>query len=230
MDVYEALYTTRMMRRMRPDPIPLDVQCRILDAAIRAPSGGNAQRWHFLAVDDPRIKSELAKIYRMCGEREYADSASGALGRALHEGKETQADAFRKLKSSGHFFAEHFAEIPLLIFVFAIDDHGGANIYPAIWSAMLAARREGVGGVMTTVLRYAEDVVTDMLGVPLQEGWRMTAMLAFGYPLGRWGVAANRRPVHEVASRNNWAQPFGVEVPEPLWAGSTSPSGKPEGQ
>ncbi|MGE0796656.1 MAG: nitroreductase family protein, partial [Acidimicrobiia bacterium] len=43
MDVYEALYTTRAMRRLRPDPIPLDVQARILDAAIRAPSGNNTQ-------------------------------------------------------------------------------------------------------------------------------------------------------------------------------------------
>ena len=43
MDVREALYTTRAMRRVTPDPIPDDVQARILDAAIRAPTGGNAQ-------------------------------------------------------------------------------------------------------------------------------------------------------------------------------------------
>ena len=36
MDVYEALDTTRMMRRMKPDPIPIETQCKILDAAIRA--------------------------------------------------------------------------------------------------------------------------------------------------------------------------------------------------
>ena len=39
MDIHEALYTTRMMRRLRPDPIPLDTQARILDAAVRAPTG-----------------------------------------------------------------------------------------------------------------------------------------------------------------------------------------------
>ena len=39
MDIYEALYTTRAMRRVRPDPIPLESQARILDAAIRAPVG-----------------------------------------------------------------------------------------------------------------------------------------------------------------------------------------------
>jgi hypothetical protein len=35
--------------------------------------------------------------------------------------------------------------------------------------------------------------------------------------LGKWGVAANRRPVQEVSSRNRWDAPFGVEVPQPLW-------------
>ena len=63
-DLYEALYTTRAMRRVRPDAIPDDVQARILDAAIRAPSGGNAQNWRFLLVDDPTIKERLGALYR----------------------------------------------------------------------------------------------------------------------------------------------------------------------
>jgi hypothetical protein len=45
----------------------------------------------------------------------------------------------------------------------------------------------------------------------------MSAMLTLGYPRGSWGVAANRRPVHEVSSRNRWDAPFGVDVPQPLW-------------
>jgi hypothetical protein len=50
--------------------------------------------------------------------------------------------------------------------VFAIDDHGGANIYLAIWSALLAARAEGVGGTITTVLRYEAERVMQLLRVP----------------------------------------------------------------
>src|SRR4030081_1565085 len=64
MDLHEALYTTRAMRRVRPDPIPLDVQARILDAAIRAPSGGNTHDWRFLLVDDPEVKAKIAPLYQ----------------------------------------------------------------------------------------------------------------------------------------------------------------------
>ena len=71
MDVYEALYTTRAMRRCKPDPIPLDVQQRILDAAIRAPSGGNTQNWRFMLVDDPTSRPSSGRstgtVSRSCG-------------------------------------------------------------------------------------------------------------------------------------------------------------------
>jgi nitroreductase len=222
MDVREALYTTRIMRRMLPDPIPLESQCRILDAAIRAPNGGNTQRWHFLVVDDAELKAKLVGIYRSCQEREYADKAQWRTDASTREDAAARAETLRRIKKSGQYFVEHFTEIPMLLFVFSIDDHGGANIYPAIWSAMLAARAEGIGSVLTTMLRYEQDAVLNLLNVPAGQGWHMNAMLAFGYPKGRWGVAANRRPVHEVASRNRWDGPFGAEVPEPLWAPSTA--------
>ena len=100
-------------------------------------------------------------------------------------------ETMRRMKGSGDYLADHFEEVPLLLFVFAIDDLGGANIYPAIWSALLAARAEGVGGVMTMVLCNFTDEVNDLLGVPVEQGWKMSAMLTLGYPRGLWGVAAN---------------------------------------
>src|SRR3954462_6791290 len=220
MDIYEGLYTTRMMRRLRPEPIPLETQARILDAAVGAPNGGNTQRWHFVAVDDRKLIREFAKLFRQARALEYEKCTTGAGPMvALAPGADAAAhgDTMRRIKGSGNYLADHFDEVPLLLFVFAIDDLGGANIYPAIWSVLLAARAEGVGGVMTMVLRNFEDRVNELLGVPVEEGWKMSAMLTLGYPLGKWGIAANRRPVHEVSSRNGWGTPFGVEVPQPLW-------------
>lgn len=220
MDVHEALYTTRMMRRLRPDPIPLETQARILDAAVRAPNGGNTQRWHFVAVDDPQLIRQFAQLFRQARDLEYEKFMTGTgpmVATAPGADDAAHVATMHRMKGSGNYLADHFEEVPLLLFVFAIDDLGGANIYPAIWSALLAARAEGVGGVMSMVLRNFEAQVNELLGVPVGEGWRMSAMLALGYPLGKWGVAANRRPVHEVSSRNHWNSPFGVEVPQPLW-------------
>ena len=220
MDIHEALYTTRMMRRLRPDPIPLDTQARILDAAVRAPNGGNTQRWHCLAVVDPKLIHEFGELFRQARALEYEKFTAGAgpmVAPAPGADPGAHAETMRRMKGSGNYLADHFDEVPLLLFVFAIDDLGGANIYPAIWSALLAARAEGVGGVMTMVLRNFTDEVNELLGVPVEQGWKMSAMLTLGYPRGNWGVAANRHPVHEVSSRNRWGAPFGIEVPQPLW-------------
>jgi nitroreductase len=198
-DIYEALYTTRAMRRLRPDPIPLDVQARILDAAIRAPSEPNARR--FLLVDDPELRRQLGTLYLAVWER-YVDPS-------------TIPPEFSRVFRSGDHLARHFAEVPLLLIGFGRAS-AGSSVYPALQSAMLAARAEGVGSTLTTFLGSYHDEVLEILGVPTDEGWRMHACVTLGYPTGRWGVGA-RRPVHEVTFRNRWGTPPGFEVPEPLW-------------
>ena len=63
MDLHEALYTTRAMRRVRPHPVPEQAVRRMLDASIRSPSGGNAQSWRFIAVTEPELKQRLGELY-----------------------------------------------------------------------------------------------------------------------------------------------------------------------
>ena len=50
MDVFEALYTTRAMRRVKEDPIPDEIIKSMIDSAIRAPSGSNRQDWRFILL------------------------------------------------------------------------------------------------------------------------------------------------------------------------------------
>ncbi len=213
MDVYEALYTTRAMRRLRPDPISLASQARILDAAIRAPSGANVQPWRFLLVDDPALKARLGPIYRACHD-DIEAFLTDRTALALAAPDEPDHVAFlRTLRSSQHL-ADHFAAVPLLLFCFAQTGYADASLYPAAWSALLAARAEGIGGTLTTILSFRAAEVLALLGVPA--GWEMGCCVAMGYPSGRWDVAP-RRPAHEVAARNHWNGPLGFEVPTPLW-------------
>ena len=64
MDVFEALYTTRAMRRVKEDPVPDNIIQSMIDSAIRAPSGSNRQNWKFLVVTDKNIREKLSNIYR----------------------------------------------------------------------------------------------------------------------------------------------------------------------
>jgi nitroreductase len=221
-DVREALYTTRAMRRVRPDPIPPEVQARILDAAVRAPSGGNAQGWRFLLVDDPGVKASLGPLYRDAVSQLWATFYRENLEKARADPQRPENASLLKVQSSAQYLADHFESVPLYLFGFSRGDPTGGSIFPAIWSAQLAARAEGVGSSLTSVLGIFHGPETlQILGVPEGKGWDMACCVSFGYPTGRWAVAP-RRPVHEVAYRNQWGEGLGFEVSEPLW-----PAGEP---
>ena len=216
MDVYEALYTTRAMRRVKPAPIPESVQRKILDAAVRAPSGGNMQNWRFLLVDDPEVRRGLAAIYRDCISQLWTTIYKDRVDQARAQPDAPESRQFQKMFRSAEWLADHFAEVPLLLFSFVLTDTSGGSIYPATWSAMLAARAEGVGSALTSVMLFRDADAKEILGVPAEEGWHMSSCVTFGYPTGRWGVAP-RRPADQVAARNRWDGPLGFEIPDPLW-------------
>lgn len=215
MDVREALYTTRAMRRLKPDPIPLEAQARILDAAIRAPSGGNAQNWRFILVDDPAIRNALGPIYREQVEWLKAGPYRARLERAREQPDDPESIATLRMFRAVEHQATHWEEIPLLLFAYARNETSGSSIYPAVWSAMLAARAEGIGSTLTTVLGLRPEV-DRLLGVPEGAGWKQMACVPLGYPTGRFGVPP-RKPAHTVAARNGWDGPLGFEIPAPLW-------------
>ena len=216
MDIYEALYTTRAMRRCKPDPIPLDAQQRILDAAVRAPSGGNTQNWRFMLVDDADVKAQLGPIYRECMTLLWATIYKERLEIANADPTDPDNDQMLRIQRSAQHLADHFEEYPLLLFTFVQFDPTGGSIFPATWSAMLAARAEGIGSSLTSVFMFQVDKVLDILGVPRADGWLFSSCVTFGYPTGKWDVAP-RRPVHEVSFRNHWDGDLGFEIPAPLW-------------
>ncbi len=217
MELFDALYSTRAMRRVRPEPIPLDVQARILDAAIRAPSGGNTQAWRFVLVDSPELKAEFGPLYRDSISKLWDSVYRDRLEKAAASPQAPSSVSLLKVQRSAQWLADYYEEVPLFLFAFSRNDPSGGSIYPAVWSAQLAARADGVGSALTSVLGlFQGDEVRRLLEVP-DAGWSIAAMVSFGYPTGRWAVAP-RRPVDEVAGRNRWDGELGFSVPEPLWS------------
>ena len=213
MELLEALYTTRAMRRTTTDPVPDDVVAAMLDAAVRAPSGSNAQNWRFVTVTAQETKDALGPVYREAWEMLNTTVYAGARERAEAVGD----DGSLRMLASSDWLAENFERVPLWLMVFSRNDPSGASIYPAIWSAMLAARGHGVGTCLTTILgMFRQQEVFDILGVPADKGWTMNAAVSAGYPTGRWGLA-KRKPAHHVAFAERWDEPLGFTIDEPRW-------------
>src|SRR3712207_3976576 len=113
MELLEAIYTMRSMRRLKPDPIPDDAIRAIIDAAIRAPSGSNQQNWAFIIVRDRALKEAIASHYRAGWQRLVETRYRPALEAA--DTDDGTRMALERLMRSAGYLAEHIAEAPVWI-------------------------------------------------------------------------------------------------------------------
>ena len=218
MDVFEALYTTRAMRRVSEDPIPDDVLKQMVDAGIRAPSGSNRQGWKFIVVTDPEIRNQLGGLYREAWDfyvkEFYGGTSDLGASDVLDDEKAKQVVRITK---SATWLSENFHKVPAMFVVLSRNDPTGSSIFPAIWSLMLAGRSHGVGTCLTTVLgMFKPQKAFEILNIPSDKGWKIDAVVTAGYPLGKWGVA-KRTPVDEVTYLNTWGNKTNWNLEEPLW-------------
>jgi hypothetical protein len=83
---------------------------------------------------------------------------------------------------------------------------------------MLAARGEGVGTCLTTILgNFKSNEVFELFDIPTDKGWELKAAVSCGYPTGRWGLA-ERAAAEKVSYSNRWGAPLTFEVDGPLWS------------
>ena len=195
MDVREALYTTRAMRRVTSEPIPLDAQARILDAAVRAPSGGNSQNWRFLLVDSDEVKAAIAPIYKRAIDGlwtgYYKDRIDAA--QADPESAESKSMPRSRSRRSGS---------PITSRTYRSTSSGSAPTRVAARSTPRCGARSSPPGPRASVVAHAGVGVLQRRdprdpGRAEDAGWYMAGALSFGYPTGRWGVAV-RQPARGV--------------------------------
>ena len=156
--LFEAMATTRAMRRFKPDPVPEPLLWRVIEAGTKAPNGGNRQPWHFVVVREPEAKRFIQERYQAALER-YFEAGMKAMAEGRLTISEEDMDERMSIARSGRHLAEHLAEVPVLLFA-CIDRESGievggsagetsgvyASIYPAVENILLACRGLGLGG------------------------------------------------------------------------------------
>ncbi len=198
MELIDALRTTGAVREFTDRAVDDRVLARVLDTARFAPSGSNAQAWRVVVVKDAANRRRLRDCY-LRGSREYlALAAAGLRPWAPTNDREAEARALAAENvSAPGGFAEKFDEAPVLLALFAdlsmlaaIDRDAdrytfaaGASVYPFAWNVLLAAREEGLGGVITTIAIREEAQVKTILGA--SDPLALAAIIALGYPVRR---------------------------------------------
>jgi nitroreductase len=195
MSLFEAIHSQRAIRHFSEKPVSDEAVETILNAAIRAPNGGNRQPWRFVVTRDADLKRQLGQWYLSAWQAATANM-------------EVLTQPYRH----GAELAQQMATVPVLIL--ACIDHGevgpelgpitrGASIYPAVQNLLLAARALGLVTVLTTLHTQYESEIKALLHIP--KTVETAALIPVGYPAEgvRWG-RARRGLLSEVVFHDKW--------------------------
>jgi nitroreductase len=212
-EFFDAITSTRAIRRYRPDPIPEDDLATMFFAATRAPSGSNRQPFRFVVLrDGPRARAArdlLGTSFRsMWSEKRRDDGYDEGSGSDRSSPKARMADTMQH-------FVDHIDDAPVIVLACVQHWHGehwteGASVYPACQNLLLSARALGYGGVMTIWHLLVEHELKAIVGLP--DGVSIAATIPMGRPVGSHGPV-RRRPLHQLVYEDGWeeAAPWAVD-------------------
>ena len=192
--LFEAMHTQRAIRYFKTDPVPDELITRILEAGIKAPTGGARQMWRFIVIKDPETRMKLADIYR---------KGPGSLTTGEMSPQQ------RRVQRGAQHIRAHLQEAPVFILA-CIQRYSapvgigiGASIYPAVQNMLLAARGLGLASLMTTNHKQHDDEVKQLLGIP--DDVETAALLPIAYPAEGANYGPTRRkPLEEVVFGERW--------------------------
>jgi nitroreductase len=138
--LFDILYTTRAMRRLKPDPVPEPVLMQLVDAALQGPSGSNAQNWMFLIVRDRGQKERIQALWERCWSFYLATFAQAG------ERPGEDLAARKRMIDVGTQMVDRLADIPALVCVGVKRDEQLAKVLASPATLMAATKHLGIGG------------------------------------------------------------------------------------
>lgn len=201
-DLFDAIYTTRSMRRLKPDPVAPELIVKVIEAATMGPSGSNRQPWNFVVVREALTKAFVAERYRKAWEVYFTPRARELVANA------SDSPQGRILRSA-RYLAEHISDVPVMIFCCVKKYKDPARrgqpmqnaMFPAIQNLCLAARAYGLGTSITGLHQAYAKEIDELLGVPAE--YANLALIPLGYPKGRW-ARPERKPALQVTCWEKW--------------------------
>lgn len=198
----DAMFSLRSVRRLRREAVPIELLRLVLEAAVKAPSGGNFQPARFLLLADPTVIAAVGALYREAWWAKRRDSTGW---KTLDDIPTTD-----KVARSAAQLADDMATVPAIVLAYG---HGrtpagldALSVVPAVQNLMLAARALGIGSVPTTLHPDVMARLDQLLGVP--DTARLHLLIPLGFPeSARAFGPTTRRPTSHTCYLDHWGGP-----------------------
>ena len=204
---FDLVGNMRAMRKLKADPVPLDLIRKVLTAGVQAPSGQNLQPWAFVLISDQERKKWF--------EERYAAAMQSRFGLPVDPTQRGETSANRQLSAIYHQM-DHMHESPYLLLVcgkrdwpFKVPEEERVGlappnygaVYPCVQNILLACRALGLGAALTTMHQVFEEELHEYFAIPVE--WGVVVTIPIGYPVGNFGPVT-RNPAEDVTYFNTW--------------------------
>jgi nitroreductase len=208
----DLLSTTRAVRRRldleRPVEPELIREC--VEMAAQAPTGSNAQGWHFVVVTDAAKRAKLGEWYRNGFQAFYGDRDKAFAG--MPQDDPGYLETQHRVVDSAAYLADHMGEVPVHV-IPCIEGrfesgpvmlHASiwGSLLPAAWSFCLAARARGLGTCWTTLHLVHEAEAAELLGLP--DNVMQGALIPVAHTKGTDFKPGPRRDIDRVLHLEGW--------------------------
>lgn len=184
MELYEAIYSRRDVRRFQTDQIADDVLARILDAAHHAGSVGFMQPWNFIVVRSLDVRQQVHELFT----RENARAAENYTGERRELYDSLKLAGILEAPVSVAVTCDRRRQGPAVLGKNSMPEMDLYSTCCAIQNLWLAARSEGIGVGWVSILDPT--LVKPLLGIP--DDIVLVAWLCLGIP-----VQFDERPMLE---------------------------------
>lgn len=203
----EAIRTLRSMRRLKSDPVDPSRLRAILEAAGKAPSGGNSQPWEFIVISDPNVKVQLRELV-VQGLEIYARSN-------LRIPKDS-VDEFLLPSNPVAWLAQNTDKVPVLILAclntkrakrfsdewnWLEEQANWASVFPAVQNMLIAARAIGLGTAISIFPLFRMAELCRLFKLP--DHVKPGILVYVGYPVTKFSEP-KRLAIDTFIHENSW--------------------------
>jgi nitroreductase len=212
LDPDTLLSTTRAVRRRLDvdQPVEPNLIRECIELATQAPTGSNAQSWHFIVVTDASKRAAIGGWYRRAFESVYGDPERRLAD--LRDQEPAYVAATRRVIDSATHLAQHMAAVPVHVIPVMESRLEGAShvrqasawgsLLPAVWSFCLAAKARGLGTCWTTLHLMYEQEVASLLGIP--DSCSQASLIPVAHTVGTDFRPGPRRDLNKVIHTDGW--------------------------
>ena len=194
MPLGEAMFTQRAIRRYDGSSVDDATLKTIMQAAAKAPSGGNRQPARFIVMRQRARIQAFGGLYREAWWAKRRDENQPWTRREDIPANDKNHTAAARL-------ADEIKDAPVVILAFTLGGRLEHSLYPTVQNLLLCARALGIGGSITTLHPTVIERLYAMFGVPADAHFH--CCIPLGRPKGNFGLT-RRMPVEKTTFFETW--------------------------